>query len=64
METDKRNVGPITLATGGAAAFSTLIVGALDRFGIHLTTLEQGSVTVCIIVLAGWAVYPKGKRSL
>ena len=64
MDVDKRQVGPVTLATGGAAAFSTLIVGTLDRLGVHLSTLEQGAVTVCIIVIAGWAVQPRrnGRR--
>lgn len=56
-----RQVGPVTLATGGAAAFATLIAGALDRLGVPLSTLEQGAVTVCIIVIAGWAVQPRGR---
>lgn len=62
---DRRQVGPVTLATGGAAAITTLVVGVLDRFGVPLSTLEQGAVTVCIIMVAGWAVYPRtnGKRS-
>lgn len=58
-----RNVGPVTMATGGAAAITTLLVGALDRLGVPLSTLEQGAVTVCIIMIAGWAVYPSGRRS-
>jgi hypothetical protein len=62
METDKRQVGPVTLATGGAAAFATLIAGALDRLGVPLSTLEQGAVTVCIIVIAGWAIQPRTGR--
>jgi len=59
----RRSVGPVTMATGGAAAVTTLIVGALDRLGVPLSTLEQGAVTVCIIMLAGWAVYPSGRRA-
>ena len=47
------------MATGGAAAITTLACGVLDRLGVHLSTLEQGSLTVCIIMLAGWAVYPR-----
>ena len=27
-----------------------------------LKHLEQGAVTVCLIMLAGWAVYPRGGR--
>ena len=61
--TDRRQVGPVTMATGGAAAVTTLICGVLDRVGVELSTLEQGALTVCIIMLAGWAVYPRGRRS-
>ena len=60
---EQRQVGPVTLATGGAAAVTTLICGVLDRVGVPLSTLEQGSITVCIIMLAGWAVYPRGRRA-
>ena len=59
----QRQAGPVTFAAGGAAAVTTLAVGILDRLGIHLTTLEQGAVTVCIIMIAGWAVRPSGKRA-
>ena len=60
---NQRQVGPVTMATGGAAAVTTLICGVLDRVGVELSTLEQGALTVCIIMLAGWAVYPRGRRS-
>lgn len=60
---DTKQVGPVTLATGGAAAITTILCGILDRFGVELSTLEQGAVTVCVIMLAGWAVQPAGRRS-
>lgn len=61
--TPRRQAGPVTMATGGAAAITTLVVGVLDRVGVHLSSLEQGAVTVCVIMLAGWAVAPKGRHS-
>ena len=61
---DPRQVGPVTMATGGAAAITTLIVGCLERLGFPITTFEQGAVTICLIMVAGWIVYPKGRRSL
>ena len=59
---NRRTAGPVTFATGGAAAVTTLIVGVLDRFGVPLSTLEQGAITVCVIMLAGWAVNPGAGR--
>lgn len=61
---DSRQVGPVTMATGGAAAVTTIVAGVLERFGVAITPLEQGALTICFIMLAGWAVYPKGRRSL
>lgn len=59
---DPRVVGPVTMATGGAAAITTLVAGVMERLNIPLDALEQGALTVCFIMLAGWAVYPRGGR--
>lgn len=59
----KRNVGPVTMATGGAVALTTLIVGVLDRVGVPVTTIEQGALSIVFLMLAGWAVRPSGRRS-
>jgi len=59
---DPRIVGPVTMASGGAAAITTLVAGVMERLNIPLDALEQGALTVCFIMLAGWAVYPRGGR--
>ena len=55
---DKRSVGPVTLATGGAAAATTLICWAVSLFGVDVPGEVQGSITVLLVLLAGYAVRP------
>lgn len=59
--TDKRSVGPVTLATGGAAAATTVICWILSTAGIDVPGEVQGSVTVLLILLAGYLVKPASR---
>ena len=56
--TDTRSVGPVTLATGGAAAATTVICWILSTVSIDVPGEVQGSVTVLLILLAGYLVRP------
>lgn len=58
-----RTVGPVTMATGGAAAMTGIACWILSLNGITVPPLEQGSITVLLIMLAGWAVKPSGQHS-
>lgn len=60
---DRRQVGPVTMATGGGAAVATLIAWGLSFAGIELASLEQGALTLVLIMVAGWSVRPAGRRS-
>lgn len=60
--TPKRQVGPVTMATGGGAAVATLIAWGLSFAGVEMEALEQGALTIVLIMLAGWSVRPKGRR--
>lgn len=53
-----RSVGPVTLATGGAAAATTLLCWILTMFGVDVPGEVQGSITVLLVLAAGYAVRP------
>ena len=55
---EKRTVGPVTLATGGAAAATTIICWGLGLAGVDVPGEVQGSITVLLVLLAGYAVKP------
>jgi hypothetical protein len=55
---EKRTVGPVTLATGGAAAATTVLCWLLTLFGVDVPGEVQGSITVLLVLAAGYAVRP------
>lgn len=61
METEqKRKIGPVTLATGGAVAVAGLACWVLQQFfGITVPPLEQGYIGVILVMAAGWSVKPR-----
>jgi hypothetical protein len=58
QQEEKRSVGPVTLATGGAAAATTVLCWVLKLFGIDVPGEVQGSITVLLVLAAGYAVRP------
>jgi hypothetical protein len=58
LEMEKRSVGPVTLATGGAAAATTILCWVLKLFGVDVPGEVQGSITVLLVLAAGYAVRP------
>ena len=55
----QRNIGPVTGATAGAAALTTILFWVLTLFGVTAPNEVQGAVTTLIVVIAGWLVPPK-----
>lgn len=62
MSDQKRTVGPVTQATGAAAALTTVIFYVLARYGIEAPFEVQGAVTILIVYLAGYLVKPGAGR--
>ncbi|AYQ99933.1 membrane protein [Arthrobacter phage Mendel] len=60
-DTEKRSVGPVTLATGGAAAATTIICWVLSLAGVDVPGEVQGSITVLLVLAAGYAVRPASR---
>ena len=58
---EKRTIGPVTLATGGAAAATGLLGWVLSLVGIHVPVEVQGYITVLLVLAAGYAVRPGRK---
>lgn len=54
-----RSVGPVTLATGGAAAVTALVCWVLTLFGIDVPDTIQGSITIIVVLVAGFTVPPR-----
>jgi len=64
METaDKRQIGPVTTAATAGAAASGLIAWGLKQVGIDMEPEVQGYLAILLVVAAGWAVRPHGKRA-
>lgn len=53
-----RTIGPVTTAAGGAAAVTTVICWLLSLAGVDVPGEVQGSVTVILVLLAGYLVKP------
>lgn len=64
MEDSKRTIGPVTMATGGAVAITTFSCFLLARVAnFEIPPLEQGCLTLILVMVSGWAVPAKrGKR--
>lgn len=54
-----RKIGPVTLATGGAAAIITIIAWIVSLYGIEVPAEIQGAATVVVVLVAGYAVPPQ-----
>lgn len=61
--TDKRSIGPVTTAAGVGAAASGLLAWLLKEFAhIDMPPEVQGYLAIILVVAAGYAVKPKGRR--
>ena len=55
-----RTIGPVTLATGGAVAVTTLLCYLVKTiFGVEIPPVEQGAITLVIVMVSGWLVKPR-----
>lgn len=65
MDVDKRQIGPVTTAAGGGVAAAGLISWLIEEFAhIEVPSDVQTYMGILFVIVAGWAVKPKGKRAL
>lgn len=53
-----RSIGPVTIATGGAAAATTVVVWIASLFGLEVPVEVAGALTTLIVFVAGYMVNP------
>lgn len=63
METDKRQIGPVTTAAGGGVAVAGVICWLFEEFTKRdIPDNVENYVAIILAIAAGWAVRPHGKR--
>jgi hypothetical protein len=63
MDVDKRQIGPVTTAASGGVAAAGIISWLIEEFAHkEVPTDVQTYMGILLVILAGWAVKPRGKR--
>jgi len=63
MDVDKRQIGPVTTAASGGVAAAGILCWLLETaFPVEVPTDVQTYMGIILVIIAGWAVKPRGKR--
>jgi len=63
METDKRQIGPITTVVTGGVALAGIICYAIEEISAReIPDNIEWYAAVLFTIIAGWSVKPKAKR--
>lgn len=62
----QRQIGKVTVTTGGAAAVTTIACWILNSLGVEVPAEVQGAITTLVVVIAGFLVpaEDKGRHEL
>jgi len=60
---DKRQIGPVTTAASGGVAVAGILTWLIEEFtNVDVPDQVQTYMGIVLVILAGWAIKPRGKR--